>query len=156
MLRLYLYILIIGHKFCNMLSILNKLPLRIANVVPNNVFLTKSKNTSTTKQKSNIKTLAGAGNWTREPCTQSGCCTTAPPIQLTISIIVQLFNCFDAMGWNVNKQSRICGPHIFNKFIFKSIGVGSGAAGAALAAPIFCLVAVLGPRFFSIRQLFVL
>ena len=36
------------------------------------------------------------------------------------------------------------------------IGVGSGAAGAALAAPIFCLVAVLGPRFFSIRQLFVL
>ena len=28
------------------------------------------------------------------------------------------------------------------------IGVGSGAAGAALAAPIFCLVAVLGPRFF--------
>ena len=29
-----------------------------------------------------------------------------------------------------------------------NIGVGSGAAGAALAAPIFCLVAVLGPRFF--------
>ena len=31
------------------------------------------------------------------------------------------------------------------------IGVGSGAAGAALVAPIFCLVAVLGPRFFTIR-----
>jgi len=28
------------------------------------------------------------------------------------------------------------------------IGVGSGAAGAAIAAPIFCLVAVLGPPFF--------
>ena len=38
----------------------------------------------------------------------------------------------------------------------KTIGVGSGAAGAALAAPIFCLVAVLGPRFFPIRKLFVL
>jgi len=32
---------------------------------------------------------------------------------------------------------------------FSYIGVGSGAAGAALAAPLFCLVAVLGPRFFS-------
>jgi len=28
------------------------------------------------------------------------------------------------------------------------IGVGSGVAGAALAAPIFCLVAVMGPHFF--------
>jgi len=35
------------------------------------------------------------------------------------------------------------------------IGVGSGAAGAALAAPIFWLVAVLGPRFY-IREVFVL
>jgi len=30
--------------------------------VTNNVFLTKSKNTTTTKQISNIKTLAGAGD----------------------------------------------------------------------------------------------
>ena len=44
----------------------------------------------------------------------------------------------------------------FCKFWFWVIGVGSGAAGAALAAPIFCLVAVLGPRYFSIRQFFVL
>jgi len=29
------------------------------------------------------------------------------------------------------------------------IGVGSGATGAALAAPIFWLVAVLGPRFLN-------
>ena len=27
-------------------------------------------------------------------------------------------NCFDAMGQNVNKQSHICGPDIFNKYIF--------------------------------------
>jgi len=26
-----------------------------------------------------------------------------------------------AMGRNVNKQRRICGPHIFNKFIFSPI-----------------------------------
>jgi len=38
-----------------------------------------------------------------------------------------------------------------------NIGVGSGAAGAALAAPIFCLVAVLGPRcLFRYASCFVL
>jgi len=41
-------------------------------------------------------------------------------------------------------------------YFYGIIGVGSGAAGAALAAPIFCLVGVLGQRFFSIRQSFVL
>jgi len=38
--------------------------------------------------------------------------------QLRVTIVVKLFNCFDAMDRNLNKQSRICGPHIFNKFIF--------------------------------------
>jgi len=50
--------------------------------------------------------------------TQSGCVTFAPPSQLRVTIEVKLFNCFDAMGRNVNKQSRICGPHIFNKSSF--------------------------------------
>jgi len=50
--------------------------------------------------------------WTS--CTQSGCVTTAPPSQLRASIIVKLFDCFDAMGQHVNKKK----PHIFNKFIF--------------------------------------
>ena len=36
--------------------------------------------------------------------------------QLKISIVVKLFNCFKAMDRNVNKQGRICGPHIFNIF----------------------------------------
>ena len=36
----------------------------------------------------------------------------------SLSIVVELFNCFDAMGRNVNTQSQICGPHIFNKYIF--------------------------------------
>ena len=48
---------------------------------------------------------------------QSGYVTFAPPNQLRISIVVKLFNDFNAMGRNVNKQSRIYGPHFFNKFI---------------------------------------
>jgi len=50
--------------------------------------------------------------------TQSGCVTTAPPSLLRESIVVKPFNCFDAMGRNVNKQSQICGPDIFIKNIF--------------------------------------
>jgi len=43
MLGLYLYTLIIGHKSCNMLSILNKLTLQkeLQNILTNNVFLDK-------------------------------------------------------------------------------------------------------------------
>ena len=53
MLGLYLCSLIIGHKSCNMLSILNKLTLRkeLQNFVTNNVFWAKNKNTPITKQK---------------------------------------------------------------------------------------------------------
>jgi len=53
--------------------------------------------------------------------TQSGCVTTAPQSQLKVSFVVRLFNCFDAMGRNVNEQSRICGPDIFNKYMFSVI-----------------------------------
>jgi len=51
-------------------------------------------------------------------CTQSGYVTTRPPSQLRVSIVVKPFNFFDAMGRNVNKQSRFCWPDIFNKYIF--------------------------------------
>jgi len=54
MLGLYLYTLIIRHKSSNMLRILNKLTLykALQTFVTNNVFWTKSKNTTTTtKQK---------------------------------------------------------------------------------------------------------
>jgi len=80
-------------------------------------FWTKSKITKTTKSK--IKTLAGAEIEPGTFRTQSGHVTSAPPppSQLRISIVVKLFNDFDAMGQNVNKQSRICGPHILNKLI---------------------------------------
>ena len=54
MLGLYLYTLIIGHKSCNMLStcLLNKLTLQkeLQYFVTNNVFLDKSKITSTKKK----------------------------------------------------------------------------------------------------------
>ena len=56
-----LYTLISGHISCNVLSILNKLTLqeKLQIVVTNDVFLDK---TTTQNKKSNIKTLAGAGN----------------------------------------------------------------------------------------------
>jgi len=63
-------------------------------------FWTKSKNTTTTtttKQIKHIKTIAGAGN--------CGCVAYAPPSQLIVTVVVKLFNCFDAIGRNVNKQS---------------------------------------------------
>jgi len=48
-----LYTLIIGHKSRNMVSILNKRKLqkKLQNIVTNNVFWTKNKNTTTTKIK---------------------------------------------------------------------------------------------------------
>jgi len=67
MFGLYFYTLIIGHKSCNMLSILNKLTLQTEwqYCVTNNVCLDKKLITTTTK-KSNIKTLAGDGIKTRD------------------------------------------------------------------------------------------
>jgi len=106
-----------------MLSVLNKLTLvqGIAKVCDKKgVFWTKVK----TQQQQNNQTLKPLPEPGIEPgtsCTQSGCVTTAPPSQLRVLIVVQLFNCFDAMGRNVNKQSRICRPHIFNKFMFSVI-----------------------------------
>jgi len=41
--------------------------------------------------------------------------------KLRVLIVVNPFNCFDAMGQNVNKQSQMCGPDIFNKYIFYTI-----------------------------------
>ena len=119
MIGLYLYTLIIGHKSCNMLSILNKLTLqeKLQTFMINNVFLDKkSKNTTTTKQKIKHKNPCRS----QEPgtsWTQSECVTTAPPSQLSVSFVVKQFNLFDAMGRNVNKQS-FCRPNIFNKYMF--------------------------------------
>ena len=58
MLGLYFYTLLIGHKSCNVLSILNKLALnkKLQYFETNNVFLEKKvNNTKTTKQKFKFK-----------------------------------------------------------------------------------------------------
>jgi len=46
-------------------------------------------------------------------CTLVGCVTSGPRSQLKVSIVVKLFNCFNAMVRNINKK-----PKHFNKFIF--------------------------------------
>jgi len=64
MLDLYFYTLVIGHKSCNMLSILNKLALnkKLQNFETNNVLLVKKSTTQIQQNKnSNLKPLAGAG-----------------------------------------------------------------------------------------------
>ena len=108
MLGLYLYTLIIGHRSCNMLSILNKLtlPKELHNFVTNNVLLEKKLKHNNNKTKIQTeKPLPEPGIETGTSCNQSGCITTAPKSQLRVSIVVKLFNCFDAMGRNINKQN---------------------------------------------------
>jgi len=124
MLGLHLYTLIIGHKSCNMLCILNKWTLlkKKQTFVTKVVLCETIKNTTTTKQyNQTYKPLPEPGIEPGTSCTKSGCVTTAPPSQLRVSIVVKLFTCFDVMGRNVNKQCRICGPHIFNKLFFSVI-----------------------------------
>jgi len=101
-LGLYLYTLIIGHKSCNMLSILNKLiwQKELKFFVIKMRFEQKSKITTTTKQKqSNIKTLAGDRVW-------------------TLDLLHPKRMRYHCNSRNVNKQSQICGPDIFNRYIF--------------------------------------
>jgi len=85
MIGLYLYTLIISHKYCNMQSILNKLTLQkqLQNVVTNNVFLDKktNKNTTTTKQKINKKTLPKTGIEPRHSGSQCKCVTSVSPTE---------------------------------------------------------------------------
>jgi len=118
MLGPYLYILIIGLTSCNMLSLLRK---KLQSCVTNNVFLHKQLKSQQEIKKSNLKTLAGAGNWTRDLSLLTRMRYICPTESTESTSVVKQLNCLDAMGRNVNKQSRICGPHIFNKFIFSGI-----------------------------------
>ena len=118
MFGLYLYTLIIGHKSCNTLSILNKILLQknLQNFVTNNVFFDKKKiKTQQQNRKSNIKNPCWSRELSLEPLAYV---TSAPLNQLRVTIVVELLNYSNAMGRNINKQSRICGQHIYNKFIF--------------------------------------
>ena len=63
----------------------------------------------------------------------------------------------ERVDWNISTESESDQTQIGGRRrqgggdIVAPIGVGSGAAGAALAAPIFWLVAVFGPRFLNIQ-----
>ena len=112
MLGLYLYTLIIGHKSCNMLSILNKLILlkELQTFVINNVFLDqKVKTQQQQNKKSNIKTLAGAGDWTRDllhPKRMRFHCTTESTESST------------QWGRNVKKNKAKCAVQTFSTNTF--------------------------------------
>jgi len=115
MLGLYLSTHIIGHNSCKTLSILKKLTLKkLAK------FFEKKK-VKTQYKKSNIKTLAEAGTWTQDLSHSKQMCYIAPPSQPRAMLVVKLFNGFHAMGRHVNRQTRICRPHISNKFFLKNI-----------------------------------
>ena len=121
MLGLYFYTPLIGHNSYYLLSILNKLTLlkKLQTVLTNSVFLDKKKKQLQLQQK--IKPLPKPGIEHGTSCTQSGRVSSVPPSQLRVTIVFKLFNCLDAIGRNVNKQTRICGPRIFNKFTFSVI-----------------------------------
>jgi len=68
------------------------------------------KNTTTAaKQNYNLKPLPEPEIEPGSSSTQSGCVTSALRSQLRVTIVVKLFNCFSAMGRNVNKQRSIAG-----------------------------------------------
>ena len=117
MLGLYLYTLIIGHKSCNMLGILNKLILlkELQTIVINNVFLDKKVKTQQQQQqnkKIKHKNICRSRGLNPGPLAPKA---DALPLHHRVNWE------FDAMGRNVNKQSQICGPDIFNKYIFSGI-----------------------------------
>jgi len=87
----------------------------LRNVVTNNVFLNEKVKTQQQQNKKSNRSQK------LNPAPLVPKADALPQSQLRVSIVVKLFNCFDAMGRNVNKQSRICGPHIINKFIFSVI-----------------------------------
>jgi len=102
---LSLYTLLIGHKCCNMLSILNKLILQAIQTFGQILcFETKKFKHNNNKTKNQTQKLLP------EPAidlgtssTQSG--TSTRRCQLRVTIVVKLFNCFDALCQYVNKQS---------------------------------------------------
>jgi len=125
MLGLYLYTLIIVHRSCNILSILNTLTLQkeLQKSVTNNGFLDKKEKHNKKNKKSNKNPCRSRELNPGTSRTQSGCVTTAPPsqlrVQLRVSIVVKLFNCFDAMGQNVNKVEFA--GHTFSSNFFFSV-----------------------------------
>jgi len=107
---MYLVTLIIGHTSCNMLSILKKLTLqkKLHNFGTQNVLMGQKRNKYNNIE-SNTKTMSEPGIEPGTSCTHSGCVTSVPRSQLRVTIVVKLFNYFDAMGRNLNKQGEFAG-----------------------------------------------
>jgi len=51
--------------------------------------------------------------------TKSGCVTTAPPSQLRVTIVIKLFNCFEALVQNIKNKAELVG-HTFSTNLFFS------------------------------------
>jgi len=106
LLDLFLDTIIIGHKLCYMLSILNELTLQkeIHNFVTDNVFRTKKAKPQQQQQniKLNIKIIARTGFEPGTSCIQGECVTFGPPSQMELQI---------AMRRNVNKQPNLRASH---------------------------------------------
>jgi len=118
---LYLYTLIIGHKLFYMLSIRNEVTLQ----KELQIMCSGQTGNTTTTIKHKIKQ--------RNPClrrelnsgpleSEADVLPLEPRVNLKHRLLSNyIINCFNAMGRNVNKQIRICGPHIFHKFMFSVI-----------------------------------
>ena len=79
-------------------------------------FWTTTKAQQQQNKKSNIKTPAGAAVWIGDllhPKQMPYHCTAQSTKSIDCNQAIWLI----AMGQNVNKQSQICGPDIFNKYI---------------------------------------
>jgi len=119
MIGLYLDPFIIENNFCSMISILNELSLQ-KGIARNDgkAFWTKSKNTTTRKQKKQTyKSLLVPQIEPGTSCSLVWGVTSRPPSHLYIPIKVKLFNYFNPTGRIKNKHSHICGPHFFIKYI---------------------------------------
>ena len=80
---------------------------RYCNVLDKNVFSSKVKTQQQQNTKSNTQnSLSEQGIEPGTSRTPVGCGASGPPRQLKVSMVVKIFKCFNAMGRNVNKQSR--------------------------------------------------
>jgi len=80
----------------------------------------KGKNTTTTtttKQKIKQKSLQTQGMEHTTFCTSGGCFTSGPTSKLKVLIVIELLNFVDTQI----KKGRICGPHVFNIFIYLAV-----------------------------------
>jgi len=69
-------------------------------------------------KKENIKILAEPGI---EPRTSYTAVWSGTSLSMNVSTADKRFNCFNVMGRNINEQSQICRPHLFQQSQFPVI-----------------------------------